>query len=325
MSTPDVRRAVAIGGGTGLPTVLGCLLERGLATTAVVTMADDGGSSGALRRDLGVLPPGDIRNCLVALAEPGSELAALFQYRFGGEGGLAGHALGNLALAALADTTGSFADAIDAAGRLLGVRGTVLPSTLTDVRLHGMDADGAPLSGQARIAVSERPVARVFLDPPDPDPHPPVLDAIRSADAVVIGPGSLFTSIVPNFLVAGVADALKGSSATRIYVCNVANQRGETHAMDAADHVDALLAHGLEGAIDVAIVHVPGATPERPGQCVRYDGHDTTPEPVHAGSDVVARIEARGVRVVTADVVDPLDARRHSAHKLCRVVGEVIG
>ncbi len=325
MSTPGTRRAVAIGGGTGLPKVLGCLLERGFATTAVVTMADDGGSSGTLRRELGILPPGDVRNCLVALAEPGSELAELFQYRFTRGEGLAGHALGNLVLAALADTTGSFADAIAAAGRLLGARGTVLPSTLADVRLHGVDSDGTGLSGQARIAVSERPVARVHIDPAGPEPYPPVLDAIRSADAVVIGPGSLFTSIVPNFLVAGLADALKGSSATRIYVCNVANQRGETSAMDASDHVDALLAHGLEGAIDIAIVHVTDSTPERPGRCVRYDGHDTMPEPVVADPDVVARIEARGVRVVTADVVDPLDARHHSGHKLCRVVGEVIG
>ena len=325
MSAPESRRAVAIGGGTGLPKVLGCLLEQGLATTAVVTMADDGGSSGTLRRDLGVLPPGDVRNCLVALAEPGNELAELFQYRFADGEGLAGHALGNLVLAALAETTGSFADAIAAAGRLLGVRGTVLPSTLADVHLRGVDADGTPLSGQARIAVSDRPVARVHLDPPDPEPYAPVLDAIRGADAVVIGPGSLFTSIVPNFLVTGVAEALRDSSAMRVYVCNVANQRGETHSMDAADHVDALLAHGLEGAIDVAIVHVAGATPERPGRCVRYDGADTALEPVVAGPDVIARIEARGVRVVTADVVDPLDARHHSGHKLCRVVGEVIG
>ncbi len=184
-------------------------------TTAVVTMADDGGSTGTLRRELGMLPPGDIRNCLVALSEEDSTLAELFQYRFSAGEGLAGHALGNLIIAALADITGSFSEAITVASELLGARGRVLPSTLDDVLLLAEDSSGQPVIGQANIAVSAGPIACVHAEPAAPAPYPPVLDAIGRADVIVIGPGSLFTSLVPNFLVAGVAEAVRDSSATR--------------------------------------------------------------------------------------------------------------
>lgn len=324
MSAPARPRAVAIGGGTGLPSVLECLVARGFETTAVVTVADDGGSSGMLREELGILPPGDIRNCLVALAEPGSLLAEAFQYRFSGGGGLAGHALGNLVLAALTDMAGSFPQAVEQAGALLGARGRVLPSTLVDVRLSATDRAGEPIAGQAAIAESGRPISRVCMVPERPPAYPPALDAIRAADVVVIGPGSLFTSIVPHFLVEGVAEAVRESAATRIYICNVANQRGETGGMDAADHVEALLGHGLEGAIDVAIVHSAVSAPEAPIGGVRYDTPEARCEPVAAGSGTLARIEARGVRAVLVDVVDQVDRRRHSSVKLCRAIGEVI-
>lgn len=325
MSGTGGQRAVAIGGGTGLPAVLRCLVDGGYDTTAIVTMADDGGSSGVLRRELGVLPPGDVRNCLVALAaEPDGVLARAFQYRFTSGSGLAGHALGNLILAALADMGGSFPGAIEEAAALLGVRGRVLPSTLADVELRGVDADGSPIDGQARIAVSERPIARVCVRPENPPAYPPALTALSDADAVIIGPGSLFTSIVPNFLVEGVADALQRSRALRVYVCNVANQRGETCGMDACDHVETLFRHGLTGAIDAVIVHVPDSVPVQPGHCVRYDGEDPAPEPVIADADVVARIEKLGLRVFTADVVDPCDRRRHSSVKLCRAIRKVV-
>jgi uncharacterized cofD-like protein len=318
------RTAVAIGGGTGLPGVLRCLAELGFETTAVVTMADDGGSSGMLRRELGMLPPGDIRNCLVALGDAEGVLGRLFQYRFPHGEGLAGHALGNLIIAALAEITGSFPDAIGEAERLLGTRGHVLPSTLEDVSLHAMDAAGCEVSGQARIAASDGPVTQVRLEPDAPPAYEPAVQAIREADVVVIGPGSLFTSLVPNLLVPGIAEALRESVARRIYVCNVANQRGETSGMDAADHIQALLDHGSAGAIDIAIVNDPECSPGPPGRCLLCDDERGPIEAVQAGPGVIGRIEALGITVVTADVVDTVDVRHHSHHKLCRVLGRLV-
>lgn len=316
--TSDARRAVAIGGGTGLPGVLRCLLDSGFDTTAIVTMADDGGSSGTLRRELGMLPPGDIRNCLVAMALD-QELADLFQYRFPKGAGLEGHALGNLILAALSDMHGGFAEAIEQSARLLGTRGTVLPSTLASVGLCAVHMDGRPLDGQALIANTEGPFADVALDPPDPDPSPQAIAAIDAADLIVIGPGSLFTSIVPNFLVAGIAQAVRRSSATRVYVCNVANQRGETSGMDAADHVAVLRAHGLEDAIDVALVHRSDATIA--GVC---DDGGSPPEVVCSTDEAIARIESWGVRVVVGDLADPEHPVRHDRAALCRMLREAL-
>lgn len=303
------RRAVAIGGGTGLPLVLGCLLRGGFDTTAVVTMADDGGSSGQLRRELGILPPGDIRNCLVALAEPGNELARVFQYRFAEGEGLAGHALGNLVIAALTDLEGGFAEAVEEAARLLGVRGRVLPSTLEDVVLSGRDAAGNLITGQANVAVSDAPISTVRIEPEAPAGHASALDAIRRADVIVVGPGSLFTSIIPNFLVDGVVQAVRESGARVVYVCNVANLRGETHGMDAADHVDALVRHGLDGLIDVAVVHAPST--------------DAGIEAVVASEEVIARIREQGIDAVVADLADPADPVRHAADRLHDVLAEV--
>jgi uncharacterized cofD-like protein len=318
VSVGSGRSAVAIGGGTGLPSVIRCLLDLGFDTTAVVTMADDGGSSGVLRRELGMLPPGDVRNCLVAMAEDEDGLEArLFQYRFpDGGNGHVGHALGNLMLAAAADITGSFPAAIDHASRYLRVRGRVLPSTLADVYLHGIDRAGGAHRGQAVLARAPHPLARVRLDPKAPAAYEPALEAIRSADLVVIGPGSLFTSIIPNFLVAGVADALRGSKATSVYVCNVANMRGETHGLDAADHVAALVEHGLRDAIDIAIVHDPALA--APAVC-----DDGRVEPVAADSAIFERIEGLGSRVVAANLADPQDPVRHSRAALCGVLEEV--
>ncbi len=315
--TPGARKAVAIGGGTGLPCVLGSLLDLGYETTAVVTMADDGGSSGALRRELGILPPGDVRNCLVAMAaEPNGVRARLMQYRFAHGQGLAGHAIGNLILAALTDVAGSFPEAVELVGEYLEVRGRVLPSTIEDVLLHGFDRAGNGVLGQAELAANPEPVASVFLEPELPAAYPPVLDAITEADAIVIGPGSLYTSIIPNFLVAGVADAVRASNALRVYVCNVANMRGETLGLDAGDHVQALVDHGLEGAIDVAVVHRCDAE-ER--VC------DDSVDPVSAPDEALARIAALGVRAVTADLADPEHSVRHLPSALGKTLGEVLG
>ena len=319
MSVGSGRGAVAIGGGTGLPSVLGCLVELGFETSAVVTMADDGGSSGKLRQQLGILPPGDVRNCLVALSDEFSGLLGpLFQYRFPEGEGLAGHALGNLILAAFADITGSFPAAIEAAEHCLHTRGHVYPSTLVDVELHGVDRAGGRLSGQARLAVSSNPLECVHLEPEWPAAYPPALEAIRAADVIVLGPGSLYTSLIPNLLVEGVSEAIRESNALRVYVCNVANMRGETGGLDAADHVSALTEHGLEGAIDLVVVHVPCS--DTAVVCDDVDGV----EPVAADESVRARIEALGPRVIAEDVADPTDPVRHSRSALCRVFERVV-
>jgi uncharacterized cofD-like protein len=322
MTPAGVRRAVAIGGGTGLPLVLGCLLELGFETSAIVTMADDGGSSGMLRRELGMLPPGDVRNCLVAMSDPESLTAQVFRYRFPHGEGLAGHALGNLIIAALADITGGFPAAIAAAGDLLGVRGHVYPSTLADVVLHAEDRAGRPVSGQANIAVSAEAVAHVTIEPASPPAYGPALEAIRSADVIVIGPGSLYTSIMPNFLVAGIADAVRLSHAVRIYVCNVANLRGETCGLDAADHVAALMTHGLAGAIDVVVVHdrTQAGAPEG-AVC---DEVSEPYEPVDAGAEVRARIAEHGVRVIAADLVNRECSVWHDSQRVRSVLADLV-
>ncbi len=319
--TPDVCRAVAIGGGTGLPRVLRCLVSAGMEPTAIVTMADDGGSSGELRRTLGMLPPGDVRNCLAALAPAGSDLAAVFQYRFERGEGLAGHALGNLIIAALADIEGGFAEAVDEAARMLGITGAVVPSTLVDVRLEAVDAHGDRIEGQARAATSAGPLARVELVPAAPEANPRALEAIASADVVVIGPGSLFTSVIPNLLVAGVRDALSATPADVIYVCNVANQRGETAGMDAADHVRALVEHGMEGVIDAVLVH------GHEGPSGPSEGTSMAPgfSPVAFGASQHERIAALVPHVVVAPLVDPADPLHHDPAALGRALQEVWG
>jgi uncharacterized cofD-like protein len=310
-----VQSAVAIGGGTGLPKVLWCLLEMGCETTAVVTMADDGGSSGHLRRELGMLPPGDARNCLVSMAaDPSSSLARVFSYRFPHGEGLAGHALGNLIIAALADIEGSFPAALDAAGALLASRGRVVPSTLDDVVLVAEDVEGVRVVGQKNVAESVTPIARVRFAGGEAEAYAPAAEAIREADLVVIGPGSLFTSILPNFLAGGIREALLSTRGRVVYVCNVANQRGETTGMDAADHVEALTRHGLAGAVDVVLLHDESAFP-LPAEF----------DPVSAGAGALARIRAGGADVVVTRMADVSDPRHHDPQALLVALQEVAG
>ena len=275
------RRVVAIGGGTGLPVILTALkryLGGGVAAlTAVVTVTDDGGSSGRLREELQVLPPGDIRNCLVALAEVEPLMAELFQFRFPGEGQLAGHSFGNLFLAALTHVTGNFLHAIRISGKVLAVRGTILPSTLDVVRLGAELADGTRVLGESNITRQGVPIRRVFLEPGDARALPEVFEAIARAHVVVLAPGSLYTSLIPNLLVGGVADALRAAAALKIGVANLMTEPGETDGMSLEDHLDALYAHGGRGVIDGIVVHgrpfprdVRGAL--RPGR--RDPAHD---------------------------------------------------
>lgn len=252
---------VALGGGTGLPTLLRGLKESSANLTAIVTVADDGGSSGRLRRDLGVLPPGDFRNNIAALARDEGLMTQLFQYRFG-EGGLEGHSFGNLFISAMMGITGSFEQALSESSRVLAIRGKVLPSTLADVTLmaevHLPEENRVmQVAGESQIPLGGGRIRRVYLRPEQAPAYPEAVRAILNADLIVIGPGSLYTSILPNLLVPGIAQALKASSALKVYVCNVATQAGETSGFTVMDHVQTLEQHiGRDGfALDVVVAN----------------------------------------------------------------------
>ncbi len=241
-------RVVAIGGGNGLASLLRGLKFYTHNITAVVTVADDGGSSGELRRTMGVLPPGDIRNCLAALSDDEELITQLFKYRFGESAGLNGHSLGNLLITALADITGSFEEAVAESGRVLAVRGRVLPSTLHDVKLvadlrQETTNREVRVKGESNIPTTPGKVQRVWLDPNNPEAYPLAIQAILGAELIILGPGSLFTSILPNLLVPDIAAALKASRAYKFYVCNVATQPGETDDFSCLDHIHTIERH----------------------------------------------------------------------------------
>ncbi len=239
-------KVVVIGGGTGLSVLLRGLKRHTDNIVAIVTVADDGGSSGKLRRELGVLPPGDFRNCIAALADDEALTTQLFQYRFRSGQGLEGHSFGNLFITAMAGVTGTFEQALYESGRVLNIRGTILPSTLENVTLMAEVSEGSQtrkVEGESAIPATKLPIERVYLEPDAPRPFPPALQAILSADLIVAGPGSLYTSVIPNLLVAEIASALRASSAPKIYICNVATQPGETDGYSLDDHVRAIEAH----------------------------------------------------------------------------------
>lgn len=247
-------KIVALGGGTGLSTLLRGLKEYTANITAVVTVADDGGSSGVLRDELGILPPGDIRNCLVALADTEPLMESLFQHRFT-EGELKGHSFGNLFLAAMTEIIGDFDEAIQESSKVLAVRGRVLPATLSDVILCAEHTDGQITRGESKIPKYREPIQRVFLEPEGAEPLDKTIKAIKEADAIIMGPGSLFTSIIPNLLIKDLADAISDSKALKIYVCNVMTQPGETTHFSAADHVRQIFDHVGAKVFDYIIVN----------------------------------------------------------------------
>lgn len=251
-------RIVAIGGGHGLSNLLRGLKEYTRNLTAVVTVADDGGSSGRLRADFGILPPGDIRNCLAALSNDEQMLTQLFQYRFSGAGDLSGHSFGNLFITALADITGSFEGAVAESGKVLSVSGRVLPSTLHNVRLVAdmqlpHTVNQVRVEGESRIPQMAGQIRRVWLEPNDAPAYPPVLKALLNADMIVVGPGSLYTSLLPNLLVQDLLGAIRSSRAVKVYVCNLATQAGETDLFTCYDHVRALEEHVGENVFDVIL------------------------------------------------------------------------
>jgi len=253
-------RIVAIGGGTGLSTLLRGLKNYSSNITAVVTVADDGGSSGRLRQEFGVLPPGDLRNCLAALADEEKLLTELFQYRFKTGEGLAGHSFGNLFLTAMAEITGDLEKGVEASSRVLAIRGRVLPATLDDMKLWADLEDGRRVEGESHIPEAGGRIVRIGCLPERPRALPAVVEAIREAELIVIGPGSLYTSIAPNLLVPEIAQALRDSSALKIYICNVMTQQGETDGYSVSDHVRALDAAAGGRVFETVMVHKEAPT-----------------------------------------------------------------
>ena len=308
-------KIVAIGGGTGLSTLLRGLKRRTSNLTAVVTVSDDGGSSGRLQKELGVLPPGDVRNCLVALADDEALVTDLFRYRFTEGEGLSGHSFGNLFLAAMSGVTGNFDAAIKESSRVLNVVGRVLPATLGVVRLCAELDDGTIVEGESNISKASRPIKRVFFDPPSATPLDEVIAAIREADAIVLGPGSLFTSLAPNFLVSRIAREVANAHAVKVYVCNVMTQPGETDGMTAADHVEALLANAGERVCDYVVVN--DEPPSRLLGAYAQEGQ----VPVDPDVD---RIVALGLEPVRASVIGETETVRHDPEKLAAVVLAIV-
>ena len=255
-------RVVAMGGGTGLPVMLRGIKQYTSNITAIVAVTDDGGSSGRLRGELGVPPPGDLRNCLLALAETEPLMEQLFQYRFEAGEGLSGHAFGNLFLAAMCTVTGDLQDAIRASSRVLAVRGQVLPATDDEVILRAELADGRVIRGESQIPEANGKITRVALEPADASPTQEALRAIAEADVIVLAPGSLFTSLMPNLLVPGISDAIRRSSALRVYVQNIMTQPGETDGMSAEQHLEAIVRHAGSGLVDCVILNTEPLSPE---------------------------------------------------------------
>ncbi|GAX90791.1 hypothetical protein EFBL_2433 [Effusibacillus lacus] len=254
-------KLVVIGGGTGLSVLLRGLKEYDVDITAVVTVADDGGSSGRLRSDFDMPPPGDIRSCLVALADTEPLLEKLWQHRFKTGEGLAGHSFGNLFIAAMTDVTGDFETAIRETSRVLAVRGRVLPAVSRAVILKAHMTDGSVVAGESQIPTAGKKIRRVEIEPADVTPLPEVIQALQEADAIITGPGSLYTSILPNLLVPGIADTIRASKAKKIYICNVMTQPGETDNYSAAQHVKAIYDHVGPGLFEYALVNSAAIPP----------------------------------------------------------------
>lgn len=305
-------KIVAIGGGTGLSTLLRGLKEYTGNLTAIVTVADDGGSSGVLRRELGVLPPGDVRNCIAALADAEPLVTKLFQYRFSDGSGLAGHSFGNLFIVAMSGVVGNFEDAIRQTSRVLAVRGQIIPSTLDDVTLCATTEDAQTLQGESNIGSSSRNgdgpgrIKDIYLLPENAPAHPDAVRAILEADMIVLGPGSLYTSVLPNLLVHGIRRSILASSATKVYVCNVATQHGETDGFDVADHLRAIEEHVGKGFVHYVIAN----------------DNLTDSIPKAAGSQPV-RVDAainNGVRLIPVDVVSEENRYHHDPAKLSRAL-----
>jgi uncharacterized cofD-like protein len=324
-------RVVAIGGGTGLSTLLKGLKRFVASTTeaapassdnpvirdlcAVVTVSDDGGSSGRLRKELKMLPPGDIRNCIVALSEDEALLSKLFRHRFEKGSGLEGHSFGNLFLAALTAITDDFSEAVRLSSEILLTRGHIYPATTSNIELEALMEDGTRVLGETKITASKGRISELFLVPPDVGPMPQTLEAIAHADIITIGPGSLFTSLIPNLLVRGIADAIVDSPATKVYICNLMTQPNESLGRSAADHIRALNSHARQQIFDYALIN---RTPVSDALKAKY----ATEGACQIVNDLDV-VEALGVIPVLGDYLDEGDVARHDTAQVARDVLEL--
>ncbi|MFL6373360.1 MAG: uridine diphosphate-N-acetylglucosamine-binding protein YvcK [Pyrinomonadaceae bacterium] len=315
---------VAIGGGNGLSMVLRGLKKYVRANetepvwidelAAIVAVTDDGGSSGRLRDELQMLPPGDIRNCMVALSEDSQLLSQLFQYRFRGEGQLGGHSFGNLFLAALTEVTGDFAEAVKLSSEILASKGHIYPATVADVRLVAELVDGSTVNGETNISKVGHNIKKLSLEPGDCDPMPEALEAIAKADVITVGPGSLFTSLLPPLLVNGVADAIAESRATKIFVCNLMTQPGETDGMTSRRHLEIVREHAPQIDFDHVVVNNAPVSEE---QMAKYAEEGAEQIGVH-GSINAETIE--GAEIVYGNLLDEGKMVRHHPDKLAQVL-----
>src|SRR6516164_4479362 len=324
-------RVVAIGGGTGLSTLLKGLKNfvpapgetiAGKSSSpiirdlcAVVTVSDDGGSSGRLRKELNMLPPGDIRNCIVALSEDADLLSQLFRHRFDKGSGLEGHNFGNLFLAALTSITKDFAEAVRLSSEILLTRGHIYPATTSNIELEALLEDGTRVCGETKITASKGRIQELFLVPPDVDPLPQTLEAIARADIITVGPGSLFTSLIPNLLVKGISKAILGSPAIKVYICNLMTQANESLGLTAADHIHALNHHAGAQLFDYALINRKPASDELKAKYA-----------LEGAAQIVAdldAIEQLGCCPVLGDYLDESGPARHATEAVARDVLEI--
>jgi len=321
-------KVVSIGGGTGLATLLAGLKsfvgpraeEPWIQSlSAIVTVSDDGGSSGRLREELQMLPPGDIRNCMIALSEDSTLLARLFRYRFRGSGDLGGHSFGNLFLAALADVTGDFVEAVRLSSEVLASKGHIFPATVSDVRLVAELEDGREVHGETQITAARSKIHRLRLVPNECLPLPAAIAAIRTADIITVGPGSLYTSIIPNLLVKGVPEAIGESDATKVFIANLMTQPGETNGFGFCEHLATVRKYAPQIHFDYTIVNDRAITSEQ-AKVYAADGA------VQVVLERTADAEAcdAGIEVVRADLLDQGEMVRHNSERLGRVVVDCV-
>ena len=333
VSSADPPKAVVIGGGTGAPVSIQTLLSLGVETSAVVAMADDGGSTGALRDQANVTPPGDVRKCIAAFAaNPQDPLTQAFKYRFTFANN---HTLGNLMLSALENATGSFPEAVRICERLLNVRGHVYPSTLDNIHLCGLANDGAVIQGQANISHANTALAKVWLEEGTAaTPYPEAIKAVCEADLIVLGPGSLFTSVIPNLLVPGMVEAIESSKGKTLFVCGIADMQGETRGLSAEDHVQALMSHGMNGMLDYVLVHAhplweqAGEHSPIPVSQLRQDDSGINGRHVIRSVSIDAesarRIEQMGPKLLAWDLADKDHPTWHDPEALRNVFTRVL-
>jgi uncharacterized cofD-like protein len=305
-------KVTAIGGGTGMPNVLRGMKKYTSNLSAVVTVADDGGSSGRLRKDFGIIPPGDIRNCIVALADEETLIGKLFQYRFGNKGELAGHSFGNLFITAMSHVVGDMPSAINESSKVLAINGQVHPVTLANVVLKAKLKDGRKITGESNIPEAKGRIDRVYISPADCAAYPAALSSIKNADVVVVGPGSLYTSIIPNLLVNGVSAAMRGKKSLKIYICNIMTQPGETDGFKVSDHLKAIFDHAGGGIIDYVIANNKVPSRELAKKYAREKAY-----PVEIDRHEVQRL---GVKLIEGALFEDGKYIRHSPELLAGLI-----